>query len=296
MTLTEQPHADSPAFNYHLLRNALKGFSKNLSQLDPREFRQVQHKANKSFALESLVLAAPEAEGMMISQQQLDAAVAELAARYPNSVEFKQDLAVNGLDEAGLRQALYRELMFDGVLQRVSANSARVSELDVRLFYALHHARFEVPEQRAARHILITINPDFPENTPAAAHARMAQVVEKLAGRVNRFPWFAKRYSECPTALEGGKLGEVTRGQLYPELDAMLFGMEQNQLSPIVETELGLHLLLCERIKPGKRVPLPKVAPRIHEILQARQRRNCQKAWLASLQRISQGWDNAQVQ
>ena len=82
---------------------------------------------------------------------------------------------------------------------------------------------------------------------------------------------------------------EVSRGQLYAALDAMLFSMQEQQISPIVETELGLHLLLCERIKPGRQVPLSKAAPRIHEILQERQRRNCQKAWLARLQGLSHG-------
>ena len=285
MTLAEQQPEDSPAFNYHLLRNALQGFSKNLSQLEPVEFRQVRDKASKSFALESLVLASPEAEGVTITASQLDASIAEVLSRYPGPDAFREDLAANGLDEAGLRQALYRELLFDGVMQKVSAKSARVSDLDARLFYEMHHERFERPEQRTARHILITINPDFPENTLVAARVRMERLADKLAGRSNRFPEFAKRYSECPTAMEGGKLGDVVPGQLYAELDAMLFSMQERDISPIVESEMGFHLLLCEKIKPGKRMAFSKVAPRIYDILQDRQRRNCQKSWLASLRK-----------
>lgn len=283
MTLAEKQHESSPEFNYHLLRNALDGFSKNLTQLDPQEYQQVHRKATKSFDLESLVLASPEAQGMIIPEQQLNQSVAEVASRYESGDDFLRDLEVNGLDEAGLHQAIQRELMFDGVMQMVAAKSAEVSDLDMRLFYEVHHERFESPELRSARHILITVNPEYPENTPAAAQVRMEQVLEKLAGRINRFPEFAKRYSECPTALEGGKLGDVSRGQLYVELDAVLFNMHEYQLSPIVESEMGFHLLLCEKIKPGKRLAFDKAAPRIQQILQERQRRNCQKNWLASL-------------
>ena len=286
MTSAEHNTEDTPAYNYHLLRIALQGFSKNIAQLDTQEYRKVRHKANKSFELESLVIASPEAEDVIISAHQLDVSVAEVLSRYPSTEAFHEDLKTNGLDEVSLRQALYRELLFDGVMQKVSADSATVSDLDVRLFYEMHHERFEIPEQRSARHILITINPDYPENTLSAAHARMEAVVAKLAGRVNRFPVFAQRYSECPTAMEGGSLGEVNRGQLYAELDTVLFDMQEQQISPIIETELGLHILLCERIKPGRRVPLSKAAQRIQEILQERQRRNCQKAWLASLQSV----------
>lgn len=286
MTLAEKQSGISPEFSYHLLRNALDGYHKNLSQLDPNEYRQVMRKANKSYELESLVISAPEAEGLVISEQQLDQSVSEVVSRYESREVFERDLEANGLDEPGLRKALYRELMFDSVMQRVAAKSADVNELDVHLFYEMHHERFHTPEVRVARHILITINPDYPENTRDAARERIMQVSEKLANRTNRFGEFAKRYSECPSAMEGGKLGELTRGQLYESLDATLFGMQAEEISRPVESELGFHLLYCEKIKPAKKVPLTKAAPRIRELLQERHRRNCQKAWLASLQKI----------
>jgi peptidyl-prolyl cis-trans isomerase C len=286
MTLAKKQSEISPEFSYHLLRNALNGYHKNLSQLDPSEYQQVYRKASKSYELESLVIAAPEAEGLIISPQQLDQSVAEVASRYESREAFERDLEANGLDETGLRKALYRELMFDSVMQRVAANSADVNELDVHLFYEMHHERFQSPETRVARHILITINPDYPENTRDAAHDRMKQVVEKLAGRSNRFEEFAKRYSECPSAMEGGRLGEVTCGQLYESLDGALFKMQAGEISPIIESELGFHILYCEKIKAVKKVPLSKAAPRIRELLQERHRRNCQKSWLASLQKV----------
>ena len=283
MTLPGEKQENSPAFSYHLLRNALNGFSKNLSQLDPDEFQHVYRKALKSFDLESRVLASSEAEGLVITQEQINYSVAEVAARYESEEEFHSDLQANNLDESGLRHALYRELMFDGVMQRVAAKSAAISELDMRLFYEMHHERFKVPEQRVARHILITVNPDYPENRRNAANTRMEQLVKKLAGRVNRFPDFAQRFSECPTAMQGGKLGDVKRGQLYPELDTALFSMAEGQISPIIESELGFHILLCEKIKPAKRIPFSKAASRICELLQERRRRICQKEWLVKV-------------
>ena len=97
---------NSPAFNYHLLRNALNGFNKNLSQLDSVEYEHVYRKARKSFDLESRILASPEAEGLVITQQQLDYSVAEVAARYESLEEFHSDLQANSLDETGLRCVL----------------------------------------------------------------------------------------------------------------------------------------------------------------------------------------------
>jgi peptidyl-prolyl cis-trans isomerase C len=284
MNLAEKSTETSPAFNYHMLRNALNKYQKNLVQLDPAESDAVYKSATKSFDLESLVIASKEAEGLIISDRQLESAIQEVASRYETRDEFVDDLESNGLDVDGLRHALYRELVFDGVMQRVAARGADVNELDIQLFYEMHHDRFRTSETRVARHILITINPDFPENTREAAYARMEEVIQKLAGRDNRFEHFAKRYSECPTAMEGGKLGEISRGQLYESLDAKLFNMHLGEISPIIESDMGLHILYCEKIKPTKRIPLSKAASRIRDILTERQRRNCQKAWLNSLQ------------
>ncbi|OGT89029.1 MAG: nitrogen fixation protein NifM [Gammaproteobacteria bacterium RIFOXYA12_FULL_61_12] len=273
----------TPEFSYHLLRNALESYRKNLSQLSPEELGQVQRKARKSYELESLVLASPEAKGVTIGEEMLDRSLAQVAGRYASPEEFAQDLETNGLDEEGLRRALRRELVFDCVMQKVAAQSAAVSDIDLRLFHEMHRDRFITPERRVARHILITLNPGYPENSREAAFARMERLTEKLSGRTNRFADFARRHSECPTAMEGGKLGEVKQGQLYPELDRALFQMAEGDISPIIETEIGFHILLCERIKPGKPIPLSKVEARIREILEQNRRRNCQKAWIARL-------------
>lgn len=277
------PPATSEVFNYHLLRNALDTFGRNLTQLNEEQYDAAYRKASKSFEMESLAIAAPEAQGIVISESQLDQAVNEVACRYESKEDFIADLKNNGLDEEILRTALYRELLFDSVMQRVAANSPAVSDIDIRLFYEMHRERFTKPEIRMASHILITINPDFDDNTETAALARMQDMLHKLDGRSNRFKKFAKRYSECPTAMEGGKLGEVQRGQLFPELDEMLFSMEEDQISPIVQSEMGYHVLYCEKIRPAKTLPFNTVVPRIRGKLEERHRRNCQKHWISTL-------------
>jgi peptidyl-prolyl cis-trans isomerase C len=285
MTLSYGLARHDAEFSYHMLRNALDKFKRNLSELDDSQYEQVRHTADKSYRLESLVLGSPEAKGLVIPDNQVETAFGEVASRYSDEEEFLLDLQSNGLDAEGLRRALHRELMFDAVMQRVAAASADVNDIDMRLFYEMHSDRFQSPELRSARHILITINPDYVENTHIAAMSRIQQVAERLRDRANRFADMAKRCSECPTAMEGGKLGDIRRGTLYPELDAELFRMKEGEISPVVETEVGLHILLCEKIKPGKRTSFSKAAPQIRTLLEERRRRNCQKAWLAELQR-----------
>ena len=79
-------------------------------------------------------------------------------------------------------------------------------------------------------------------------------------------------------------LGEVVRGTLYPELDAELFNMEEGEVSKVIETEMGFHILFCEKINKSITVPLSRARARIKQTLQERQRKACQKAWLDKVQ------------
>ena len=91
------------------------------------------------------------------------------------------------------------------------------------------------------------------------------------------------KHSECPTALQGGLLGEVPSGQLYPELDAALFLMHEGETSEILESPMGLHLLRCEAITPAAVLPLKDARGPIRTLLEQRRKRVCQQAWVNQL-------------
>ncbi len=272
-------------YGYHLLPAAQERYQRNPEALDPDQLAQARRQADRTFDLEDLVLGAPEARGIVIPEPQLDAALAEIAGRYPDPADLADDLARNGLDQAGLRRALHRELTFDAVMARVGARATTLGDLDLRLFYELHRDRFTRPERRGVRQILITVNEDFQENSAAAALARIERLAERLAGRTHRFGALARRHSECPSALDDGRLGTLPRGQLYPELDAALFGLAEGELSTVVGTELGFHLLWCEKIHAGISLPFAKVRDQVESLVARRQRRHCQKAWIAEMRR-----------
>jgi peptidyl-prolyl cis-trans isomerase C len=282
---TAMRQEENAVYRYHLLRVALEHFQRNLAQLDDNQLIEVRKRASKTFDIESLVLGTPEAREVVIDGQHLDAAISEVSSRYPDTQSFHADLTANGLDETALRNALYRELVFDAVLQRIGSRRPSVNDIDARLYYELNRDRFRVSDKRTARQILVTINPDYPDNNRVAAQARIGKIAATLANRPGRFAEQARRYSECPTALDGGKLGEIGRGQLFPQLDAALFELREGEISKVIETEMGFHLLLCEKIQPARQVPYARAAADIHTLLDTRHRRNCQKTWLSELVR-----------
>ncbi len=280
--MTESPRAGSD-LAYLILKTAHGLYHRGPRDLADEERRQVETLARRQHRLETLVLSAPEARDVVVPRATLEAAYAEIRGRYPDEVDFLDDLADNGLDPASLLESLGRELKVDAVLDKEGSRAARVSDIDVELYYHYHPEQFTRPETRRVRHILITLNEDMPENTRVRARERIDAIAARLARDPRRFEEQALKHSECPTAMNGGLLGDARRGQLYPELDALLFAMEAGEIGPVTESPMGFHILLCEHIQPAGPVPLHQVKAKIREMLESRRRQTCQKAWLKRL-------------
>ena len=268
---------------YLVLKTATSLYGKGTAALSAEELAKAERLAARQLDLETRVLASPEARDVAVPEATVQAALAEIRGRYPDDEAFENDLAGNGLSVAQYAAALERELRVDAILEKVASRSAQVGDVDVDLYYQFHPDEFIRPEVRRARHILITVNETLPENSRAVAAKRIAEIAARLEKDPKRFEEQALKHSECPTAMQGGLLGEVVRGKLYPELEAVLFGLDENEIGPVVESELGFHILRCDEIKPAGPVPLAQVRAKVREMLEGRRRRICQNAWIKSL-------------
>lgn len=268
---------------YTLLRAALSLFRKDPAELESDQLQQAQKQAKNEFEIESRVLNSQEAASVIITEQELERAFAEVRDRFEDEESFAAAMAANRLDEASLKAALFRQCKVNAVLERVASRAPKVNEVEVGIFYHEHPEKFRRPEQRQARHILISINAEYQENTRENALKRITEISETLRRKPHKFANLALKNSECPTAFNGGELGTVVEGKLYPELDAALFMLKENEISPVVESEIGFHLIQCTKIIPAEILSLKKASPKIRQLMQERYRRNCQRTWLASL-------------
>jgi peptidylprolyl isomerase/peptidyl-prolyl cis-trans isomerase C len=280
MTTIEQP---VQLETYNLLRAALVLFKKSPAELTAAELQQAKTQALNEFRIESQVLNTPEAAAVIITGQELQLAYQEIRERYDDDEGLLNDLERNQLDKPSLQAALHRQCKVNTVLELVASRAPAISDVDIGIYYHLHAAQFNLPERREACHIFISINPDYPENTQETALIRAQELAEKLRKKPHKFADLALRHSECPTALQGGVLGTVTRGTLYPELDAVLFNLKSGQVSDVVKSEIGFHLLLCQRIQKAETLSLAKATPKIRLLLTERARRTCQRTWVAGL-------------
>lgn len=271
------------AVAYLALKAAQRLYDKAPSELTPEEFQRVQQVAERQHALEARVLAAPEACQTMVPPATMQAALEEIRGRYESADEFAADMARNGLDEEGFTAALERELKVEAVMEKVATRAAQVSDTDVDLYYHYHPEKFRRPETRVARHILVTINEAIAENARVEARKRIDAIAARLHKEPQRFEEQALKHSECPTALQGGVLGEVPRGKLFPELDKALFEMKEGEVSEVLESSLGFHVLRCDTINPAGKLTQEQAQPHIRRLLENKRKRAGQQEWVKQL-------------
>jgi|CXWL01.1.fsa_nt_gi peptidylprolyl isomerase/peptidyl-prolyl cis-trans isomerase C len=278
-----EPAGIDPSEAYNVLRASLALFKKAPNELADAELSQAQRQAANEYKIETRVLNSKEASSVMITDEEVLRAYQEIRDRYDDEAVFLSELYKNKLDEASLRAALYRQCKVNTVLELIASRAPTISEVEIGIYYHLHTEQFHRIERREVSHIFISINPDYPENTEEVAFMRAQEIAQKLQKKPYKFADLALKHSECPTALQGGVLGMVPRGTLYPELDAVLFKLKAGDVSDVVKSEIGFHVLLCKSIEPAETLSLAKATPKIRQLLRERSGRICQRSWLASL-------------
>ena len=269
--------------SYLVLKLSQALFQKAPGLLAPKERQRVEQVASRQLEIEQRILATPEAAQIHVPEASLNAAVAEIRGRYATRAEYLADLDNAGLDESTLRVAIARDLRFEAVLERVASRETKVSDLDAEIFYFIHREKFRRLENRTLRHILVTINDDLPGSDRVSAWRHIEALQTQLKNTPDRFADLALKHSECPTAMQGGLLGTLRRGQLYPELEPVAFALRLGELSEIVESPMGFHLLYCVAIEDESFVPFSVVREKIRAHLSARRQKAAQRQWIASL-------------
>jgi len=254
-------------------------FRKAPETLSEPERHRLSEVARQQDSIEQRILASRAAANVMVPAATLATRIAEVRQRYPSEDEFSQDLERNGLNESLLAEAVERDLRVESVLEKIASATAPVSAVDAEIYYRLHPEAFDRPEARRLRHILITFN-NAKEKDKALAELNALRATVK---NQHKFAEAAHRHSQCPTAMEGGQLGVVKRGQLYAELEPAAFALIEGEISAILESQIGLHILRCDEILPSGMLPFAEVRDRIIERLGDKRRREAQRDWIKGL-------------
>lgn len=169
-------------------------------------------------------------------------------------------------DDAGRR-----ELEDDALIRQLLESEVKTptpDEASCRRYYENNKRRFTSPEIFEASHILFSASRDDGAAYREAL-ARAEAALGALMQNSERFPELARACSDCPSAAQGGNLGQLTLGQTTPEFETFLLALDDGQLCPVpVRTRYGVHILRLHRRIAGRQLPFDWVSGRIAAFLQ----------------------------
>jgi peptidyl-prolyl cis-trans isomerase D len=235
-----------------LLFRRLRGLVSDGVQVSDAEVEQRYRLDRDRVVLDFVrIPAAERAKAVTLSDEDLTKHLDENAARYQEPTRVRA------------RYVVYHAADF--------LPGVEVTEGEIAEFYELEKdERFTEPERLRARHILVRLPPGADEAAKTAARTKADDLLAKLKAGGD-FAALAKKSSEDPTtASKGGDLGTFARGKIETPFEDAAFALEPGQLSDLVETPRGFHIIKLEERLPAGARPLDAVRDEITAALKAR--------------------------
>jgi peptidyl-prolyl cis-trans isomerase C len=209
----------------------------------------------------------------------------EVRKQYGSNEAFQQALAGSGHTISDFRERLKRQMMALSV-SRSKRNEFEkevvVSESDIADYYQENLDAFQYPAQYKVRRIFVQAPSDADER--ASVKDTLIQMREKLVAG-DDFAEAAKAHSAGPEAADGGMMGWVRSEDMVEPLNAALASLAVGEISPVLETEYGLHLLKLEEIKEAGSLSLADARKEIEPLVRRQQGEKRYRQWMDSLRR-----------
>jgi peptidyl-prolyl cis-trans isomerase C len=141
-----------------------------------------------------------------------------------------------------------------------------VTDEEVQKFYAENPERFDAEATVRARHIIFNCPLDADAKTSSEARAKAEEARQRAIGGED-FAELARELSEGPTAERGGDLGFFTQGQTAPTFANASFALQPGEISPVVRTDFGYHVIKVEERRPARHIPLEEVSDHVKNLL-----------------------------
>jgi len=140
--------------------------------------------------------------------------------------------------------------------QEVNKKIKKISNEELKAYYDSHLKEFQQPKQVKARHILLK-------------DEKQAEEVRQKLLKGGDFAALAKEFSTCPSKARGGDLGFFTRDRMVKEFSDVAFSLKPKEISPVVKTQFGYHIIVVDEVKEGRQQTFDEVKDKLREKMRA---------------------------
>ncbi len=232
---------------------------------------------------QQLLLAAAEKDSITVSDEEVQGSIAQLKTMAGGPDAWQKLLAENNATEADVQRDMRTNLVLKAYFDKVVNRNPEISDAEAKAYYDENQDRFGPQEEIKAKHILIRTPPNAPDSTKVEARKKIEDILAQVRAGGD-FAALAEQYSEDPGARgRGGDLGWFRHGDMVAPFDSAAFALKKGQVSGVVTTNYGYHVIKLEDRRTSETRKFEDVAPAIKNMLAQQKSQEQFKAVVDSL-------------
>lgn len=253
------------------------------AQPDPGTIGKLADDALDSLIALELLYQEAQARGVTVSDAAVAEEIARSKSRFSDPHAFDEALKAKGMTQDDLRRDTRTTMVVNKFLEATVWRDLRVSPEQSRNFYEQNKEQFKHPAEIRVSHILIRVRDGASEADRSAAKQRAAELLDQLKKGAD-FAALARAQSEDPGSnSRGGDVGYMAQGDMDEGFDKEAFALDLGQLSGVVATRYGYHIIKVTDRRPAGYAPLEEVRERISAVLLKSERQQKQADLVAQL-------------
>jgi peptidyl-prolyl cis-trans isomerase C len=202
-----------------------------------------------------------------IDAEQVDSQLKGIKERFDSEAEFEKLIALMNLSESDVKYQIKRNMAIRELIDGQIARKVNVTDEETRAYYGANPNYFKQPEQVKVSHILIKVDSSATETQKAQARIELVKIKQKLKNGED-FAALAREYSQDPSSADGGDLGYFNRSQMpVKSFTDAAFALQPNEISDIVETPVGYHLIKVVDKRPERTIAFTEVKGQLNQTL-----------------------------
>jgi len=241
-------------------------YSRRGMQLNDSQLSEIKKDVLEELINRELLRQESQKSGVKVEAEEVKKQLDRMRSQSATETEFKRTLKMMGFSETNIELQIKEWMEIRRFVNDNIAKKITILEEDIKASYDSHPHIFKRPESVQASHILIKVDPAADELQKAEARKEIA-MIEKRIKEGEDFAALAKTYSQGPSGAKGGDLGYFSRGQMVKPFDAAAFTLKPGEVSDIVETRFGYHIIKVFDNKPPVTIPYEEARDRITQYL-----------------------------
>lgn len=244
---------------------------------------RAKKEAVKQLISEELMVQEGQKQKLKLDDGLIDKELQSLKSRFDNDAQYQETLKRMNLTEDQLKQQIARQALIRKLVEKEVISKVALTKEDAKKYFQSNAAEFHQPERVQAQHILIKLAPGADDQKKAEARKKLEGIKKRiLAGE--DFGKLAKESSQCPSSAQEGNLGYFTRGRMAKPFEDAAFKLTPNEISDIVETQFGYHLIKVLEHQTAKDPSFEEIETRVMAILRNKKIHEEYDAYIYKLQ------------